>query len=232
MGSLALVMVAGCSKQTPPPAEPQTIESMPPEAQPGEQAPAPEQQPAPPGGEGAQPLGAQPQGAQPQGTQPQGAQPQGAQPQGMYGPGTTQGQPGFGVGAPGQQGDSGEAMICNELEQTANVRVENTATGAVLIMTPKSGKDMAAVRQVAQRIEARMQPSGQGAQAAPQAGGAAQCALFDIGRAGARATIQETPTSIRLLLTAPDRSGIEEVRRRAKDFAGQPSGQQKSPPSR
>ena len=259
LGSVALVIVTGCAKQTQPPTQPQTYESTAPEQtsengqenqQPGAQAgqgmtghepsgQAQGQQPGmsagAPGSQGwqggqqggAQQGGAQQGGAQQGGTQQGGAQQGGAQQGGTQQGGAQQGgaQQGSAQQGSAQQGgqiapsDASEVQLCEELQHSASVRVENMANGAVLIMTPKSGGDLASVRQIAQRIEGRMRPSGQGAaQGGAQAGGAAQCALFDVSRLGASATIQESPTSIRLLLTVPDRANVEQVRRRAREF--------------
>ena len=212
LGTVALMILAGCGGQPQQPAEPQTLESMPPgeTGESGQQGEQPGAQ-AEPGAQAGQGMMGHEQMGQPQGQPGMGAGAQGAP------PGAQPAAP------PSPQGDATEVQICAEIQQNATVRVENIANGAVLIMTPKSGSDLASVRQTAQRVEARMRPADQGGvQPAPQ--GAAMCALFDVGRVGARATIQETPTSIRLLLTAPDRPSVEQVRRHAREFAATTAG--------
>lgn len=105
-----------------------------------------------------------------------------------------------------------EAALCSALAQQATLRVEDIQGGASLVLTPRTGADMQAVRDAARAFEEQMvrtRPRGDGS----------PCALFELGHAGARAAVSEGPETMRIFITTSDPAQVETIRRQARNFA-------------
>lgn len=199
LGSVALVMLAtGCAQEQRPaqaPGRSETFESRAPEAAQGEYGQGYQQRP------GAQPGAQQPGMQHPMGHMEHMQQQQQQQ---------------TGVGLPAEA--MTEQQLCEQLAQDSTISVQDIDNGVRIILRPKTGRDLAAIREAAQRIEQRMQPM---ATAAPRGDVASQCALFDVGQLGARASIQERPDEVHLILTTTDTTNVSSLRQRAREFADQ-----------
>lgn len=135
---------------------------------------------------------------------------------------TTGSTSGFGRTTPGAQANAAADMmseqeLCTQLLQGSALRVENIDRGARIVVTPKNKSDLATVRESVTRIEAKFHPT---AHATPRGDEASRCALFDVVETGARATIQEGPNQVSLLLVAADNDDVAELRRQVRAFSG------------
>lgn len=111
-----------------------------------------------------------------------------------------------------------ELQLCNQLTGGSTLTAQDIDNGVRIVLRPKTGQDVAAIRETAQRIEQRMLPM---AAPAPRGDAASQCALFDVGQLGARASIQERPDEVHLILTTTDTANLSSLRQRARDFVEQ-----------
>src|SRR5262249_46141878 len=138
-------------------------------------------------------------------------------------------QPPTGAEMPAGQAPTGAAPMterdmCDLLTHDATVRVEDIQGGVAVVLVPKPGIDLPRVRAAARRAERALTPGGNlpatpGAARPGRPAEADRCALFDIGRGGARAVVSEGPNAIRILFTSADQPLIKAMRKQARDFA-------------
>jgi hypothetical protein len=240
LGPMALLaLTAGCGSEQQRPAVP-PFESEVSETRaygPGERAPSttPPVEPgttepgttAPPAPMGQEPSMTTP-GTQPMApTAPSGTEPPqtGAMtgPESGTGTGTGMGGTGTGTGTgigtgPGTTGDTtpNETETCDALTRDAKISVEDTRNGVVLVMRPTQAGNLEHVRESARRLETQWPTAGSESRGSA---GTETCALFDIGRQGAKVTVNETANAIRLQITTDDSSGVKNLRSQARDFA-------------
>ncbi|EYF02513.1 hypothetical protein [Chondromyces apiculatus] len=122
-----------------------------------------------------------------------------------------------------------ERQLCQQLAAAGRLEVQDIENGVRIIIAPKTAAELAAVRETAQRIESRMQP---GSAAAPRGEPSTQCKLFEVGQLGARASIQERPNQIHLILTTTDTLNVTDVRREARAFVATGSPAPPATPSK
>src|SRR5262249_38790577 len=130
--------------------------------------------------------------------------------------------------APAPSGMS-ERDLCDALTRDTIMRVEDVNGGVAIVLMPKAGIDLTAVRDDAHRVERAMTPEASPGGAQPPPGSADRCALFDLSREGGRAVVSEGPNSIRIIFTAVDQPTIKSMRRHARDFAKNKAGMQQGP---
>ena len=137
-----------------------------------------------------------------------------------------------------------EREMCYALLVDAKLHVEDMQGGVALVITPKAGGDLDAIKQAARTIESKMPPAGMTAPPAgtstagtiPPSGKAPEsspsgatgtttdaapadaCILFDLGRKGARASVAEEQKAVRILLTTSDPASVKLLRARTREL--------------
>jgi hypothetical protein len=111
-----------------------------------------------------------------------------------------------------------ERALCDSLSQDANMRVEDIQGGVAIVLTPRSGKDLDAVRNDARGIERSLSPGTAGSSGRTQPTGEGRCDLMEIGRQGATTSVIEGPSEVRILMTSPDATASKNLRKQVRDY--------------
>lgn len=128
------------------------------------------------------------------------------------------GDQGFGAGLgeqPGQAGQQGESAMsekiaCDALANNAKLRVEDVQGGVSIVATPKTGQDLATVRDDARRLESAIH----GAHGAQQE----TCGIAELARLpSVTAQVVETGNQVRINMTTTNAGEVRDLRRIARD---------------
>jgi hypothetical protein len=213
---LGALTLAACSRSAPPPRPPQASPSFESRVTEDDALPALRSEPGrpAPGAQGMEP------GTESDATPPE-PQPNGAGSSGANGalpkPSTPMGnEPAPGDRAPGaMSAPLSERGVCAALSQDAILRIEDVQGGVAIVMTPRAGADLDAVRLDAHAVEKAASPAA--AQKGEQPSGE-RCELLEIGRQAGTTSMVEGPGEIRILMTSPDAATTRTVRQRAHDY--------------
>jgi hypothetical protein len=201
LGSAALIALGvGCSRASRPAQAPPAGTTSPTFESNVPPTPAP---PPPPGPEMAAPAPPPPAAAPPPPPE-MGAPTQ---------PSTPPEPPMGATGAAG--GGENERQMCDALAGAAVLHVEDVQNGAAIVMAPKTGHDLASVRDEARRIETTMRQRGT-VETAPAPG--TSCGLFSVAQLpGVSAQLIEGAKRVRIVLTTPNPAEVKDVRRLTRD---------------
>ncbi|AKT37235.1 hypothetical protein [Chondromyces crocatus] len=108
-----------------------------------------------------------------------------------------------------------EQQLCKQLTEANRLQVQNIDNGVRIVIAPKTGTELTAIRETVQRIESRMAPMSTTSQ---RGEASTQCKLFDVGQLGARASMQERPNQVHLILTTTDTTNVGKLRQEARSF--------------
>jgi hypothetical protein len=108
-----------------------------------------------------------------------------------------------------------ERGLCTAMSQDANLRIEDVQGGVAVVMTPRGGTDMDAIRKDARQVERAIGPAAGRHVDAPIE---QRCELMEIGRQATSTTVVEGPGEVRIVMTSSDAAGTRSLRQRARAY--------------
>jgi len=212
LGSAALFALGvGCSHQEKPTQTPTNAgatsppfeSSVPPGTAGQAQPPGAPPEPGMPPGHGAEPVpNPAPLGAPPPMVpgEPGAAPPPAGMPE----------QPG--AQAPGAQGPN-ERQLCDTLSSNAKIHVEDVKNGVAIVLQPKAGHNIGAVRDQAQQLQGAMHRPPMEGQPSNE-----MCGIVSLGRLPSVSTqVTEGANAVRIVITTSNQPEVRDLRRSARD---------------
>jgi hypothetical protein len=99
------------------------------------------------------------------------------------------------------------------LSTSAKLKVEDVQNGVAIVMTPKHGHELGALRDEAHRMDTMVHQQPQGG-----AAGHETCGLLSIGRLpGVSTSVTEGRKDVRVLMTTPNHAEVKDLRRIARE---------------